>query len=182
MTAKHHINNSSYSQEINSSHADDWWNDMEMEIKTLEVELMSLTLVEHQPWMKVLPVTWALHLKQFPYGLLNMIKSHVCVHGNMQVQDIDFFESWSPVIYGVLSAFSLSSSLYWVFALPKQISLWHFSTVISNLARTCTYTNLLDSILLVTLCFPCVTLLMVCGKALSIFYYLLECLQKQSLK
>ena len=68
-----------------------------MEIKTLKVDLKSWTLVEHQPWMKVLAVTWVFQLKQFPYGLAKKFKACFCICSNMQVQGIDFFETWSPV-------------------------------------------------------------------------------------
>ncbi|KAL7488902.1 hypothetical protein ACHAW6_014494 [Cyclotella cf. meneghiniana] len=68
-----------------------------MEIKTLKVDLKSWTLVEHQPWMKVLAVTWVFQLKQFPNGLAKKFKACFCICSNMQVQGIDSFETWSPV-------------------------------------------------------------------------------------
>ena len=43
--------------------------------------------------------TWALKIKRFPDGLIKKFKARFCVHGNQQVNDIDFFETYAPVVH-----------------------------------------------------------------------------------
>ena len=46
-----------YSQAINSPHAEKWWEAMESELTTLESDLLAWELVPREPWMHVLPST-----------------------------------------------------------------------------------------------------------------------------
>eukprot|EP00804_Cyclotella_cryptica_P008820 CCRYP_013059-RB/>CCRYP_013059-RB protein AED:0.36 eAED:0.33 QI:0/0/0/0.75/0/0/4/0/393 len=55
---------------MHNPHADDWWSAMETEIQTLEVDLQSWTLVEREPWMKVVPVTWAFCLTWLAFAFV----------------------------------------------------------------------------------------------------------------
>ena len=48
--------------------------------------------------MHVLPSTWAFHLKCFPNCLTKKFKARFCIHGDRQVEGVDFFETWAPVI------------------------------------------------------------------------------------
>jgi hypothetical protein len=96
--SKHDTDNPSFAQAMNSANADHWWDAMETEMQTLEDNLDCWELVERTPDMKVLPVTWAFKLKRFPDGLAKKFKARFCVRGDMQVQGIDFFESWSLVV------------------------------------------------------------------------------------
>eukprot|EP00804_Cyclotella_cryptica_P007267 CCRYP_017868-RA/>CCRYP_017868-RA protein AED:0.22 eAED:0.06 QI:0/0/0/1/1/1/2/0/1188 len=71
--------NPSWSQAMNSSDADKWWEAMSTEMETLEVDLKAWRLVEREPWMKVLPCTWAFRIKRFPDGLVKKFKARFCV-------------------------------------------------------------------------------------------------------
>ncbi len=71
---------------------------METELTTLESNLHTWELVPHEPWMHVLPSTWAFHLKHFPNGLAKKFKARFCVRGDMQIKGVDFFETWAPVV------------------------------------------------------------------------------------
>ncbi|KAL7476613.1 hypothetical protein ACHAW6_002460 [Cyclotella cf. meneghiniana] len=71
---------------------------MESELTTLESELRAWELVPREPWMHVLPSTWAFRLKRFPSGLAKKFKAHFCICGDRQVEGVDFFETWAPVI------------------------------------------------------------------------------------
>eukprot|EP00804_Cyclotella_cryptica_P008164 CCRYP_004638-RA/>CCRYP_004638-RA protein AED:0.35 eAED:0.35 QI:0/-1/0/1/-1/1/1/0/356 len=73
-----------YSQAIHSPHAEKWWEAMETELTTLESDLQAWELVPREPWMHVLPSTWAFCLKCFPNGLAKIFKARFCVHGDMQ--------------------------------------------------------------------------------------------------
>ncbi|KAL7479591.1 hypothetical protein ACHAW6_005324 [Cyclotella cf. meneghiniana] len=48
--------------------------------------------------MKVLPCTWTFYLKRFPDSLIKKFKARFCVRGDCQVEGIDFFETWAPVV------------------------------------------------------------------------------------
>ncbi|KAL7477380.1 hypothetical protein ACHAW6_003187 [Cyclotella cf. meneghiniana] len=128
---------------------------MEMEIKTLEVDLKSWTLVELQPWMKVLPVTWSFVHKRFPNSPAKKFKAHFC--------------TWSPGVCWstVRLLMVLSTKLGLRFAQADIMAAFlhaHLKPV-----KTCTSTNHLNFIVLVTLCSPYVAVFMACGKALRYF-------------
>ena len=55
--SKHDADNPTFSQLMNNSHADHWWDTMETEMQTLEDDLDCWKLFERTPDMKVLPVT-----------------------------------------------------------------------------------------------------------------------------
>ncbi|KAL7479627.1 hypothetical protein ACHAW6_005351 [Cyclotella cf. meneghiniana] len=71
---------------------------MSVEMETLEVDLKAWKLVKHEPWMKVLPCTWAFCMKCFPDGLIKKFKARLCIHDDCQTEGVDFFETWSPVV------------------------------------------------------------------------------------
>jgi hypothetical protein len=71
---------------------------MESELTTLESELQAWELVPREPWMHVLPSTWAFRLKRFPNGLVKKFKARFCIRGDRQVEGVDFFETWAPVV------------------------------------------------------------------------------------
>ena len=101
LSAKSNINvadSPTYTQAINSPHADKWWEARESELTTLESELQAWGLIPCEPWMHVLPNTWAFPLKHIPNGLAKKFKARFCIHGDRQVEGVDFFEAWAPVV------------------------------------------------------------------------------------
>jgi hypothetical protein len=80
-----------YTQAINSPHAEKWWEAMESELTTLESELQAWELIPREPRMHVLPSTWAVCLKRFPNGLAKKFKARSCIRGDRQVDGVDFF-------------------------------------------------------------------------------------------
>eukprot|EP00804_Cyclotella_cryptica_P001339 CCRYP_014116-RA/>CCRYP_014116-RA protein AED:0.21 eAED:0.11 QI:0/0/0/0.5/1/1/2/0/277 len=87
-----------YTQAINSPHAEKWWEAMESEWTTLESELQAWELVPREPWMHVLLSTWAFCLRRFPNGLAKKFKTRFIIRGGRQVEGVDFFETWAPVV------------------------------------------------------------------------------------
>ncbi|KAL7477038.1 hypothetical protein ACHAW6_002859 [Cyclotella cf. meneghiniana] len=71
---------------------------MESELNTLESEFQAWELIPREPWMHVLPSTWAFCLKRFPSGLAKKFKACFCIWGDRQVEGVDFFETWAPII------------------------------------------------------------------------------------
>ncbi|KAL7479648.1 hypothetical protein ACHAW6_005377 [Cyclotella cf. meneghiniana] len=78
-SSQNEAGNSSYSQANHSPDADKWWEVMETEMNTVEVDLKAWELMHSEPWMKVLPCMWALQLKQFPDDLFKQFKVPLCV-------------------------------------------------------------------------------------------------------
>ena len=97
-SATNTANSPTYGQAINSPHAEKWWEAMETELTTLESDLQAWELVPHEPWMHVHPSTWAFRLKRFPNGLAKKFKARFCIRGDRQVEGVDFFETWAPVV------------------------------------------------------------------------------------
>ena len=65
-------------------------------------------LSEHRTWtlwkrsdlppkVKVLPTTWVFRLKRYPDGRPKSFKARFCVRGDMQVEGVDYTESYAPV-------------------------------------------------------------------------------------
>ena len=98
ISAKNDPDAPTFNQAINSSNAEQWWDAMEVEMNTLEVDLAAWQLVRREPWMNVLCSKWAFRVKRFPNGLVKKFKARFCVRGDMQIEGVDFFETWAPVV------------------------------------------------------------------------------------
>ena len=48
--------------------------------------------------MNVLKSTWAFKVKRFPNGLIRKFKGRFCVRGDMQLEGVDFEETFAPVV------------------------------------------------------------------------------------
>ena len=70
---------------------------MDKELATLEGK-DAWAVVDRQDWMNVLPSTWAFKVKRLPDGTVRKLKARFCVRGDRQVQDVDYFETYSPVV------------------------------------------------------------------------------------
>jgi hypothetical protein len=74
-----------------------YWDAAQTEIATL-VEKNTWTVIDRQPWMRVLRGTWAFRCKRFPDGSIRKLKGRFCVRGDDQLPGIDFFETFAPVV------------------------------------------------------------------------------------
>jgi len=71
---------------------------------TMDQEI--LELIQHDTWdmvqqpcdANVLPGTWAFCVKRYPDGCLCKFKAQFCVHGNKQIEGVDYFEKYAPVV------------------------------------------------------------------------------------
>ena len=79
---------------------DDW-------IKAAEGELSELTAKgtwtevhkkDLPPGANVLPGTWALKIKRYPDGSFRKFKARYCVRGDKQLEGIDYFQTYAPVV------------------------------------------------------------------------------------
>jgi hypothetical protein len=48
--------------------------------------------------MKILPTTWAFKCKRYPDGRIRKFKARFCARGDRQIEGIDFFDTFAPVV------------------------------------------------------------------------------------
>ena len=76
-------------------------------IKAMDVEIKELE--SHNTWTvmrkadmpegaNLLPSTWAFKIKRNPDGSIRKYKARFCVRGDKQIADVDYFESYAPVV------------------------------------------------------------------------------------
>ena len=87
-----------YTQAMSSTNQCDWFNAMNLEVQTLENDLKAWTVVDRQPWMRVLPSKWVFKIKRLPSGIAQKFKARFVVRGDRQREGINFFETWAPVV------------------------------------------------------------------------------------
>ena len=74
--------------------SDNYWKVAITEVETLEA-INSWEVVDCAKDMNVLLSTWSFKLKHFPNEL---IKAWFCARRDQQIEDIDFFETYAPVL------------------------------------------------------------------------------------
>ena len=84
-------------QAMNGPYAKEFWAACETELETLR-QMNVWDVVDREPWMNVLPSTWAFKLKRYADGLLRKVKARFCARGDRQIEGIDFFETYAPVV------------------------------------------------------------------------------------
>jgi hypothetical protein len=89
--------NPNFNQATNGPDADGYWEAMDTEMDTLQNK-MSWEVVQRTPGMKVLDSTWAFKCKRFPDGSVRKLKARFCVRGDQQVEGVDFFDTFAPVV------------------------------------------------------------------------------------
>ncbi len=55
-------------------------------------------VVEREDDMNVINGTWAFKCKRFPNGTVKKFKACFCARGDQQLEGIDFFETYAPVV------------------------------------------------------------------------------------
>ncbi len=72
---------------------------MELEIATLEaVGAWEVLEYDSETMPNVIHLTWAFKCKRFPDGLIKKFKACFCDRGDMQLEGVDFFETYAPVV------------------------------------------------------------------------------------
>jgi hypothetical protein len=70
----------------------------EIEINTLVNDKDAWEVVTREGWMNVLPSTWAFKCKRRPDGSVKKYKARFCAGGHRQVENVDYFETFAPVV------------------------------------------------------------------------------------
>jgi len=90
--------NPTWNEAMNGPHKEGYWDAMCREIDTLTVQKHAWDVVDREPWMNVLPSTWAFKCKRYPDGLIKKLKARFCVRGDRQKEGVDFFDTFAPVV------------------------------------------------------------------------------------
>ncbi len=88
--------NPSWREATRGKFADEYWKTMKLEIATLEaIDAWSvIDRLDHH----IIASTWAFKCKRYPDGLIKKFKAHFCAKGDQQIEGIDFFETYAPVV------------------------------------------------------------------------------------
>lgn len=89
--------NPNWWQAMNGPFADEYWKAAVVEIETLE-GMGAWEVTDRTEDMNVIDSTWAFKLKRFPDGLIKKFKGRFCARGDQQIEGVDFFETYAPVV------------------------------------------------------------------------------------
>jgi len=87
-----------FQQAMNGSDAAEYMTAMKLEIQTLKSQNTWVT-VDRPRNKSVLKGTWAFKLKRLPDGTAYRHKARFCARGDMQIEGVDFFETYAPVVH-----------------------------------------------------------------------------------
>jgi hypothetical protein len=104
--------NPTWEQAMNGPDRDGYLEAARKELKTLSEDTNAWDVVDRQEWMKVLPSTWAFKCKRFPDGRIRKFKARFCARGDCQIEGIDFFNTFAPVINWTSVRFFIDSLGY----------------------------------------------------------------------
>ena len=89
--------NPNWWQAMDSEFAEEFWRAAVTEIETLEA-MGAWEVVDKTDEMNVIDSTWAFKIKRYPDGLIKKFKGRFCARGDQQIEGIDFFETYAPVV------------------------------------------------------------------------------------
>jgi hypothetical protein len=70
---------------------------METKIDTL-ITMEEFIIVDKKKWMNVVSSVWAFKRKRYPYGSIRKLKARICAQGFEQIEGVDYFETFAPVV------------------------------------------------------------------------------------
>lgn len=97
-TQANSADNPTWEAAMNGPDADDYMKACQKEINTLVNDKEAWDVVTREKWMNVLPSTWAFKCKRFPDGSIRKHKARFCAGGHRQVENVDYFETFAPVV------------------------------------------------------------------------------------
>ena len=86
-----------WNQAMNGPNAQGFREACQKEIDTLN-RMRVWDVVRRESWMNVLPSTWAFKVKRFPDGMIRKLKARFCARGDCQIEMVDFFDTFAPVV------------------------------------------------------------------------------------
>ena len=91
--------NPNWRQAMNGPFKEEYWKAALKEIETLEAMDAWEVVDRDDSTMNVIDSIWAFKLKRFPDGMAKKFKARFCAHGDQQLEGIDFFETYAPVVH-----------------------------------------------------------------------------------
>ena len=82
---------------MNGPFEEEFWKAACVEVETLE-GMNSWEVFDRTNDMHVLQSIWAFKIKCFPDGLIKNFKARFCACGDQQLEGIDYFETYAPVV------------------------------------------------------------------------------------
>lgn len=89
--------NPSWKQAMSGPFKEEYWKAALKEIETLE-SMDVWEVVDRTDDMNVINSIWAFKLKRFPDGMVKKFKARFCARGDQQLEGVDFFETYAPVV------------------------------------------------------------------------------------
>ena len=87
-----------YHQAMSGHDRDGYSDAMDAEIHTLKDKMNTWDIVTRTKDMHVLPSTWTFRCNRYPDGLIRKLKARFCVRGDRQIEGVDYFETFAPVV------------------------------------------------------------------------------------
>ena len=91
------LDNPNWNQAMNGQFSEEYWEAACTEVQTLE-KMDAWEVVKREVGMNVLNSTWAFKCKRFPDGLIKKFKARFCARGDQQVEGVDYFDTYAPVV------------------------------------------------------------------------------------
>ena len=82
---------------MNGPFSEEYWKASVKELETLE-DMDAWEVVDQTEDMNVIDSIWAFKLKRYPDGLIKKFKARFCARGDQQLEGVDFFETYAPVV------------------------------------------------------------------------------------
>jgi hypothetical protein len=82
---------------MNSPNAAGFMKAMETELDTL-ITMKAFIIVDKKNWMNVVSSVWAFKRKRYPNGSIRKLKARICAQGFEQIEGVDYFETFAPVV------------------------------------------------------------------------------------
>jgi hypothetical protein len=89
--------NPTWNQAMGGPDAEGYWQAAKLEYETL-TKMGLWDIVERKDWMNILPSTWAFKCKRYPDGDVRKLKARFCARFDCQIEGVDFFETYAPVV------------------------------------------------------------------------------------
>jgi hypothetical protein len=96
-SAASNLDNPGWQESTRGKFSDNYWKAMELEIFPLE-SIEAWQVVDWEDEMNVINSTWAYKCKRYPDDLIKKFKARFCACRNQQLEGIDFFETYAPVV------------------------------------------------------------------------------------
>jgi len=97
VTVANKEDNPTLKEAMNSPDAAGFMKAMETELDTL-IKMKAFVIVDKKKWMNVVSSVWAFKRKRYPDGSIRKLKARICARGFEQIEGVDYFETFAPVV------------------------------------------------------------------------------------